>query len=175
MEKVLESKIVFECPIFKVEEADVEVPGGKREKRWYVVKRDAIGVVAIDGDGRVLLTREYRSAAGEVRWRIPAGGVRPGESPEAAAHRELREETGYDCSVLEPLVHIKDPSAMIKQVSHFFLARQLFKSPLDSGEWEQIDVVPSDADDVRQLLNNGELRGGIAAALSKAIEVLSVK
>ncbi len=64
MEKVLSSKIVFECPIFKVEECEVELPSGKVEKRWYILRRDAVAVVPITKDGKVVLIKEYRSAYG---------------------------------------------------------------------------------------------------------------
>ncbi|MBO4170271.1 (deoxy)nucleoside triphosphate pyrophosphohydrolase [Cereibacter azotoformans] len=62
-------------------------------------------VALIDGDGRVLLAQrpEGKSLAG--LWEFPGGKVEPGESPEAALIRELREELGIDtkASCLAPL------------------------------------------------------------------------
>ena len=172
MERVISSKIVFECPIFKVEEAEVELPEGKREPRWYVVKRDAVGVVAVDATGRIILLREYRSAAGEVRWRIPAGGVKDGENIQVAARRELREEIGMDANQLSLILEAKNPSAMIKQKTHFYLAKDLFPSPLKSGEWEEISVVTRHPEEVMNLVTSGEFEGSMAIALKKAIEMI---
>jgi 8-oxo-dGTP pyrophosphatase MutT (NUDIX family) len=172
MEKLISSKIVFECPVFKVEEAEIELPNGVREPRWYVVKRNAVGIIPLDSDGRILLTREYRSAAGEVRWRIPAGGVRDDETPEDAAHRELREEVGLDCKKLDLILDRSSPSGMIKQRTFFYLASELFASPLKSGEWEQIEIIPKRLDEVGQLLGTGEIEGNIAAALMLVLKRL---
>lgn len=172
MEKLLSRQIVFECPVFKVEEAEVEIPDGSRQKRWYVVKRDAVGVIGVDDDGQLLLTREYRSAAGSVRWRIPAGSVQEGESPEEAAHRELREELGIDCRILTPLMEAKSPSGLIKQTTHFYLGREFYESPLESGEWEDIQLVPTDPAEARKLLDAGELQGNIGVAVRRALSRL---
>ena len=57
----------------------------------------------IDADGNVILVRQYRLPAKEALLEIPAGGVDKGESFEAAAQRELREETGYRAGRLERL------------------------------------------------------------------------
>jgi ADP-ribose pyrophosphatase len=97
MEKVISSKIVFQCPIFEVEEAEVELSDESVSKRWYIVKRDVVAVICVR-DNRIVMLREYRSASGSIEWRIPAGGTKKGESIEEAAIREVREETG-----LEPL------------------------------------------------------------------------
>src|SRR5687767_10613843 len=109
MEKIISSEIVFRCPVFVVEKAEVELPDGRRQERWYAVKNDAVGIVAIDDQGKILLTKEYRSAAGEVKWRIPAGGLKDGETPENGARRELREETGLDAKNLDRFLVKKSP------------------------------------------------------------------
>ncbi len=175
MEKVIFSEIVFCCPIFKVERAEVELPDGRREERWYAVKNDAVGIVAINDEGNILLTREYRSAAGEVRWRIPAGGLKDDELPEDGARRELREETGLDAQNLELFLIKKSPSGWIKQSSHFFLANNLFDSPLESGEYENIDIIPTSPSEVLNKIQKGEIQGSIAEALKEAVLKLGVR
>ena len=56
----------------------------------------AVAVVFHDPAGRLLLVR----AGDSGQWGLPAGGIEPGESPQVAARRELREETGIDCEGL---------------------------------------------------------------------------
>lgn len=172
MEKRINGRVVYTCPQFTVEEVVVEVPGGKKETRWYVIKRDAVGIVPITDDGKILMTREYRSAAGEVQWRIPAGGINDNEEPLDAAHRELREETGFDAKSIEVLVQTADPSAIIKQKSYFFLARGLFESALDAGEWEGIELAPQTPDEVRALIATAQVNSNISKALLAAIATL---
>ena len=58
----------------------------------------AVGVLAIDDAGRVLLVGQHRYALDQYSWEIPEGGVPPGESPLDGARRELREETGVEAA-----------------------------------------------------------------------------
>ncbi len=73
----------------------IEVSTGRRAQREVVHHPGGVGVVAVTDDGRVLLVRQYRHAAGEHLWEIPAGGREEGESVLETARRELAEETGY--------------------------------------------------------------------------------
>jgi ADP-ribose pyrophosphatase YjhB (NUDIX family) len=65
----------------------------------------AVGVLLLDGE-RVLLVRRARPPQAG-RWTVPGGGVELGETLEAAAARELREETGLACA-LGPVVEVLD-------------------------------------------------------------------
>ena len=75
-------------------------PVGTVGRRTYGEEYSAGGVVK--RDGRVLLVR-VKNLKGEEVWTFPKGHLDPGESPMAAALREVEEETGFVCEVAEPL------------------------------------------------------------------------
>lgn len=72
------------------------LPGGQIVEPFYVLEeKEWVHVVAINGDGTILLTRLYRYPADWLGWELPCGAVDPDENPLEAAKRELQEETGY--------------------------------------------------------------------------------
>jgi ADP-ribose pyrophosphatase len=78
-----------------------------------------------DADPRVLLIRQFRHATGDYLWEIPAGRRDKDEHPDATAHRELAEETGYRCSRLEKLTQIWTTPGFTDEVIHLYLAAGL--------------------------------------------------
>lgn len=169
MEKTLRSKIVFECPVFNVEEAEVELPDGSVQKRWYVVNPDAVLVMPIDGKGNIVLIKEWASAAQKKITKLVAGKIDPGEDPIVAAQRELREETGYGAKSLEFVGNIPAQANWQKQNKYFFVATDLYDAPLQGDEFEKAELLPTSFDDVIQKIEVGELRGDIAVALRQLI------
>jgi len=99
--KLLSSRIVYRGPVFWVTTDHVQEPGGIRARRDLIHHSGSVVVLPVDYSTkapRILLERQYRHAAGDYLWEIPAGRIDPGEKALAAGKRELLEETGYTAS-----------------------------------------------------------------------------
>jgi ADP-ribose pyrophosphatase len=93
--KLLSSTVVYSTPIFQVAEEAAASSDGFEIRRAILHHPGAAGMFVVDDQERVLLVRQYRLAAREFLWEIPAGRHDPGETPLETAKRELAEETGY--------------------------------------------------------------------------------
>jgi len=95
METRIGSETVYKGSLITVRVDDVKLPDGRRTRREVVEHPGAVGIVAMNPAGNVLLIEQYRYAVGRTLLEIPAGTIEAGESPEESARRELLEETGY--------------------------------------------------------------------------------
>ena len=99
--RVLSSRVVYRGPAFRVTADEVLEPSGVRTRRDIVHHSGSVVILAVEDGGsepHVLLERQYRHAAQQMLWELPAGRIDDGEKPLAAAKRELLEETGYSAS-----------------------------------------------------------------------------
>jgi 8-oxo-dGTP pyrophosphatase MutT (NUDIX family) len=93
--------------------------------REIVEHPDAVAVVALDDQGRVALVRQYRHPLGTTLLELPAGTLDiAGETPLAAAHRELAEEVGLATDDLVPLGAIWNSAGWSDERTLLFLARR---------------------------------------------------
>jgi 8-oxo-dGTP pyrophosphatase MutT (NUDIX family)/CTP:molybdopterin cytidylyltransferase MocA len=91
----LASRQVFANPWMRLREDMVRQPDGSLAPFAVVSRTDSVLVICELPDGRLVMTEQYRYAAGRWSLEFPQGSREPGESTEAAALRELREETGW--------------------------------------------------------------------------------
>jgi ADP-ribose pyrophosphatase len=84
----------------------------------------------------VLLIRQFRHLAREQSWELPGGGGLPGETPEAAAQRELREEGGYRANHLTFLTRFYPSNAYLDETAYCFIGEDLAPDPLASDDDE---------------------------------------
>ena len=157
----LRSESVLRTPYYGVSLDRLRHPQG-HEVDYYVIEhpRQATGVVAVDEAGRVLLVQQWRHPVEKLLWSLPAGGMEAGESAEAAARRELREETGYNAEKLEPLYRFHPNPATTNQTFHLFVASGLHEAASRlAGEIH--DVRWFERPEVEQMLARNELLDGL--------------
>jgi len=143
--RVVKSKTVFQGPIFKVVSQQVKEPDGVHVRRDIVCHPGSIVILALDEDRtrrppRVLLERQYRHAAGQRLWELPAGSLEPGENKLAAAKRELLEETGFTARKWQRALSFYVSPGFLTETMEVFLARQLTKGKAQPEEDERIAV-----------------------------------
>ena len=163
-ERVIESQRVFEGRICSVRVDTVELADGRRSTREIVEHDPVVVIVPVDEAGDVVLVRQYRLATGEVLLEIPAGIVDPGEDPEAAAQRELREETGLSARTLTRLGGFYASPGFLTEYMTVFLAEGLEESPLDADDDEDIVVLRVTLAEAVRLVESGEIKDAKSVA-----------
>jgi ADP-ribose pyrophosphatase len=120
------------------------LPDGREETYPVLAVGVTVGVVPFVDPDHVLLVRQFRHLLRGGSWELPGGGALPGESPEAAAQRELREEGGYRAGRLVPLCRFHPSSAYLDETAHCYVGEALVADPLpsDADEFFERRVVP---------------------------------
>ena len=121
--------------------------------------QDAVNVIPLTKDRKVILVKQFRFGIGDYTWEIPGGMIDAGEAPAIAVQRELREETGYAGSDWEYLGKIQSNPVFMNSYVHHFLARNVtcqFEMELD--EAEQVELVPVEITKVYEWINNGVIQ-----------------
>ena len=139
----MSSKTAFTGRVFNVVSQRVKEPDGVLVLREIVQHHGSIVILALDETThppRLLLERQYRHAAGERLWELPAGSLEPGEQKLAAAKRELKEETGYTARKWEKALFFFVSPGFLTESMAVFLARGLKKGKAQPEEDERIAV-----------------------------------
>ena len=118
--------VAYQNPWIVVYHDDVLRPDGRPGIYGVVHFRNrAVGVVALDEKDRVLLVGQYRYTLDVYSWELPEGGAPEGEDPEAAARRELLEETGYSAECWQPILRAHLSNSVSDEEAVCFLATGL--------------------------------------------------
>ena len=116
----------YENPWIEVLHDEVDRPDGSPGVYGVVRYRNlAVGVVAVDADGRILLVGQHRYTLDRYSWEIPEGGAPMGEDPEMGARRELAEETGFVADDWRVLCRFSLSNSITDETGVIFLATGL--------------------------------------------------
>ncbi len=133
--ETIDSEVRYEGHTAKVRLDRIRMPDGDVAEREVVEHDDAVGIVPVLDDGTVVLLRQYRQPFQAYMLEIPAGKLDvEGETPEEAAQRELREETGLRADRLERLGSFRNSAGWTNEVTHLYLATRLSPDRVDDFE-----------------------------------------
>jgi ADP-ribose pyrophosphatase len=130
--RLISSRTVYRGPVFWVTTDHVQEPGGIRVRRDVIHHSGSVVVLAVDESRsipRVLLERQYRHAAQDYLWELPAGRIDPGENELHAAQRELLEETGYTARHWRRILNFYASPGFVAETMSVFLATGLRAGP----------------------------------------------
>lgn len=174
--RLLRSEEAFGNRWYRLRRDTVELADGTVVDDYFVSERADIAlVVAITPRSELVFVRQYKHGIGGITLELPGGVVDEGEGAEAAARRELAEETGYTAPVLEPLgALLHDPPKTTNRI-HGFLALGAGRTREPTPEpTEEIEVVLLPLEEVERRLHARELEAAATVALLyRALEELS--
>ncbi len=156
---VRQSRVLLDRPWLRLREDHVVLPSGHEIEQFHVVDtRNWVAVLALTGQGQIVIVDQYRHGLGRVSRELPAGVIDAGETPRQAAERELLEETGYAAGDWQLLSDVStEPSRHTTRAVFYFAggARPVAEPRPEASEDIRVALLPAE-----ELLSEVD-RGGI--------------
>ena len=153
---------VYHGRIISVDLDEARFPDGSVGTLEMIRHPGASAVVPLLGDSgddpEVLLVRQYRYAAEQYLYEIPAGRLDPGESPADCARRELQEETGYTATRVEQLFTMYTTPGFTDEKIHLFVATGLVPGEAHREADEFMELVPIRLSRALSMIERGEIQ-----------------
>ncbi|MFD4657810.1 NUDIX hydrolase [Kitasatospora sp. NPDC058444] len=156
------SRPVYTSPWVRLDLVDVEPLGRDRYEHHLVRFAPVAATVVINDRNQVLMMWRHRFATDTWSWEIPSGIVEDGESLEAAAVREVLEETGWQVDEVEVLAYNQPIGGMSDAEHHVFLAHgaTYVAPPVDTHEADRIEWIPISR--IQGMIDRREIVAGVA-------------
>ncbi len=163
--RLVSSAVVYQGPLFRILHDKLIEPGGRKSERDVIRHNGSVVILAMDTskskkDPWIVIERQYRHAANQFLWELPAGKLEPGEDPLQGAQRELAEETGYAAKKWKPLVEYYASPGFLGESMMVFLAEGLVAGNAHPEEDEEIEFRLVKLSDVLKMIDKGAILDG---------------
>lgn len=163
--EILSSEVVYQGPLFRVTKDHIVEPGGKENTRDVVRHNGSAVILAIDSskskkDPWVVMERQYRHAAKQFLWELPAGKMEAGEDPLTGAQRELEEETGYRARKWKLLFEYWASPGFLGESMQMFLAEDLIPGHARPEDDENIELRLVKLSEILKAIDKGQIHDG---------------
>ncbi len=163
--KKISEKIIDKNQWWEYKRDTIELSDGSKSEYYYGESNGGSLVVPILDDGRLVLVSQYRYLRDQMSVEFPCGRVDDGETPQAAAERELMEEAGYKSSNFLKVGSFHGSISYVKSPLHVFVADELTSvgAPEQSAR-ETTEVIIRRADEFEEMIKRGEILDGSTLA-----------
>lgn len=163
--RVLSSQLRYEGPLFRIFSEQVRDQSGESYNRDIIRHNGSVVILAVDTstskrDPAIVLVRQYRHAAGEYLYEVPAGKMEPGEDRLLAAKRELMEETGYTARKWTKLTRYFASPGFLGEWMQVFLAEDLAPGPSAPDDDESLELLRVPLSELLRLMDRGQVQDG---------------
>ncbi len=163
--QLLNSEVVYQGPLFRVLHDKLIEPGGLESERDVIRHNGSVVILAVDNAKKkknpwIVVERQYRHAANQFLWELPAGKMEPGEDPLAGAQRELGEETGYSAKKWKLLIEYYPSPGFLGEGMKIFLAEGLVAGDAHPEADERIELRLVKLSDVLKMIDKGAILDG---------------
>ena len=157
---LIEKESGIDLQIFKVEYHHYKNPRNDKLIKTTVLNAyDAVTVIALTKDKKVLMLRQFRFGIGAYTLELPGGMVDSGEKDLVAAKRELKEETGAVGVNWRRIGQVQaNPGFMTSKVTSFFVEDAAVEYALKLDEGEDVEVVTVDVEQVYDWIEDGKIQ-----------------
>jgi ADP-ribose pyrophosphatase len=157
--RLVSSKKIYQGPAFSVFQ-DFVREGDYTGQRDVVRHSGSVVIAPVDdtgGEPRILLARQYRYAADQYMWELPAGRIDAGEQTLTAAKRELLEETGIRAKKWKRLFGFYASPGFLDETMDIFLATELDQGDAQPEADEQIEAKFFPLKNALNMVKSGEI------------------
>lgn len=152
---------VYSGRVFSVDVMRKRFPDGSEHEVEVVRHSPSVVLIPVNPDGTLVLVRQFRASVDRELWELPAGGVKPGETADAAAARECEEEIGLRPATIERLQGLYPAPGFCDEELIFFRVSDLQPPPPDSphrpDDDENIQTQSYAVAEVRAMVARGEI------------------
>lgn len=156
----ISSRRIHDGRVIDLDVVQVELPNGVTAELELIRHSGGAAVVALDEKARVCLLRQYRHAAGQWLWELPAGKIDNREPPLETARRELADEAGITAADWTSLGELIPSPGVLCEVIHLWMARDLSETEQSTDEDEVLEVHWMDWEEAWAMALDGRIQDG---------------
>jgi ADP-ribose pyrophosphatase len=157
--KTLSTREIYKNKWMRLREDVAELPNGRTTIYGVCEFGECVGVLPFIDEQNVVMVRQYRYVQEENhRWEMPTGGIRPGETSEQAAQRELMEESGYRADQLIWVSSYLTSKSVCHETAHLYVGRGLVAEAAAPDDTEFFERAVLPFDDVVRMVERSEIR-----------------
>lgn len=160
----LTEETLYRNPWWMYKRDTFALPSGEEGEYHYVQTPGSVMLIPVAADGRFVFVRQYRYLNRRVSIEFPAGGIKSGQSPEAAASAELREEAGFVGKELLAIGQFNPFNGVTDELCHVYVARDLHEVEAEPDVTEEFEILFLDPSGIREAIKEGTLWDGMTLA-----------